>query len=354
MRVTQVMLGRGLGGAERYFVDLAVALAERDVPVQAICHERFPGLPALRSCSALETTTVRTWGRIDALARAAVRKAIAGFGPDVVQAHLARGAAIGGAAARTLGIPVVAKTHNYVKLKYYRDVDLLVPTTRDQARYLESKGIPRTRIERIPNFSSQPPMSEPFPDERPVRFASYGRMVGKKGFGDLLLAFRQIIDAGVDAHLALGGDGPERASLEAMAHDLGLAGRVRMPGWIDDPASFLAAAHVFVLPSRLEPFGIVVLEAMAAGRPIVSTRSEGPAEVLDESTAYLVPIADPSALAQAMRTAAASPAERALKAARATERFRREYHRDAVLPRVLASYERVVRDGPYRSRPTSP
>jgi hypothetical protein len=66
------------------------------------------------------------------------------------------------------------------------------------------------------------------------------------------------------------GEGPERGALEAIARDLGLAGRVRMPGFIADPAAWYAHGDLFVLPSRWEGFGNVIVEAMACGLPVVA------------------------------------------------------------------------------------
>lgn len=349
MRLAQIMLSKGFGGAERSYVDLAVALADAGHEVHAISHRAFAGRAALDAHPGVRHRTVNAFGRFDPFARRAIRRAIAEAAPAVVHAHLARASEAAGRVCPALGVPLIAKTHNYVDLKYYRHVDVFIPTTRDQARYLAAQGVVPERIERIPNFSSVDPIAAPIAGAEPrasgggpLVFASYGRLVEKKGFDLLLEAFRAVIETGVGAHLVLGGDGPERARLTALVGRLDLGETVTMSGWVDDPAAFLADADVFVLPSRLEPFGIVVLEAMARAVPIVSTLSEGPREILDEETAYLAPVGEAEALAEAMKAAAKDAPGRAARAGRALRIYRERYHRDAVVPRIVALYERVA------------
>jgi len=343
VRVTQLMLSKGFGGAERSFVDLCLALADAGHEVQALCHERFVARPRLAGRSDLALGTVNARGLWDRWSLIRLERLVRDFRPALVHAHLARGAWAAGHVGRRTGVPVVVKTHNYVKLKYYRQVDRFIPTTRDQARYLRHHGIGEARIERIPNFCAMDPAAAARrPPARGARVLTYGRMVAKKGFHDLLEAFARVRAAGVDATLVVGGDGPERARLERAAAAPGLAGAVRFAGWIDDVPEALAQADLFVLPSRDEPFGIVALEAMAGGVPVVTTRTQGPREVLDEATARFAEVADVPSLAAALAAALADPAASERRAAAALERYRREYHRDAVVPRIVALYERVA------------
>src|SRR3546814_9181369 len=85
-----------------------------------------------------------------------------------------------------------------------------------------------------------------------------------------------------DWTLALWGEGPERETLERLVHRLGLEGRVHFPGLSERPGSWIESADVFVLSSRYEGWGIVLLEAMAAGLPVVSLDCPwGPAEMVE-------------------------------------------------------------------------
>jgi glycosyltransferase involved in cell wall biosynthesis len=133
-----------------------------------------------------------------------------------------------------------------------------------------------------------------------------GRMVRQKGFDVLIEAFASLVaDPGFDWDLVLAGDGPERVSLQALAAQLAIADRVRFVGQVDRTraVSLFRTATVFALPSRHEPFGIVNLEAMAAGVPVVATRVGGVPEVVQQGiNGISVPPDDSTALAGAIRT----------------------------------------------------
>ena len=126
----------------------------------------------------------------------------------------------------------------------------------------------------------------PFASLRPY-VLGIGRHVTQKGFDVLLRAMARVFrQTAWPGDLVLAGDGPEHARLQALAAELGIAGRVVFPGKMERanvPALF-AGCELFVLPSRHEPLGIVNLEAMAAGKPVVATRVGGVPEIVAEGT----------------------------------------------------------------------
>ena len=152
-----------------------------------------------------------------------------------------------------------------------------------------------------------------------TRILTIGTMKPQKNHPLLLRAFARL--ARLDARLAILGDGEERAATEALAHELGLGGRVRMPGYVANPGPWLASADLFVLSSDYEGFGNVIVEALGAGLPIVSTDcASGPAEILDNGRfGTLVPVGDEHALAQAMESALGCACDRAALVRRAGE-----------------------------------
>jgi glycogen(starch) synthase len=130
-----------------------------------------------------------------------------------------------------------------------------------------------------------------------------GRIVRKKGFDLLLDAFARLAPQRPGLGLVIGGDGPERDALAERVQELGLNDRVLLPGSLsrEQVAWAMANASVFVLPSRVEPFGIVVLEALRARRPVVVSTHGGATEIVrDEREGLVADPFDPDALATAI------------------------------------------------------
>lgn len=132
-----------------------------------------------------------------------------------------------------------------------------------------------------------------------------GRLVPQKNFPLLLTAFARLLQLHADVRLIILGDGPMREPLNRQAEQLGLAERIDMPGWLDNPYAFMAAADVFVQSSDREGLSTVLIEALACGCPIVATDCKsGPREILaDGEYGTIVPMHDAPALAQAMSEA---------------------------------------------------
>ena len=336
------MLGKGFGGAERSFVDTALALAARGHDVQAICHAGFVKRDLLEGVPNLTLETIKAGGEMDFITPMRIARLLRDFKPDIVHTQLKRAAWHGGRGASKVGVPVVSKLHNYVQLERYKHVHILIGTTEDQRRHALDLGWPEERITVIPNFSRVVPVAEArAPVNRPLKMLSYGRYVHKKGFDVLLKAFAGLLAEGVDAELTIGGKGPELEALNALAKELGIDDNVKLGVWIDDVAVALDEADVFVLPSRDEPFGIVMLEAMARGIPIVTTKTQGPVQVLSDETAKLVEIDSVDDLLHGMQAVASDPQQSLSMASQALKLYRETYHEDAVLPRLEALYRSV-------------
>ncbi len=171
-----------------------------------------------------------------------------------------------------------------------------------------------------------------FGDGGPPVVLGVGRLVAQKDFPTLIEAFRRV-QAERPCRLAILGEGPMRPALENRVRALGLERRVSLPGWVENPYALMARAALFVLSSRHEGFGLVLVEALACGCPAVSTDCEaGPAEILEDPS-LLAPVGDPEALAGVMLRALARPADKAALRAKAA-RFSME--------RAVAGYEGVV------------
>jgi glycosyltransferase involved in cell wall biosynthesis len=166
-------------------------------------------------------------------------------------------------------------------------------------------------------------------------------MVAKKGFAELIAALALLRDRSANFRAVIGGDGEEGPALAAMVKRLGLEDHISFPGWISDKAAFYRSIDIFCLPSLHEPFGIVALEAMAAGLPIVSTATEGPREILgDDVTALLAPPSNPYALAAQLQSLLADAPLRQRLAQAARRQVEMRYDR----ARVAQSLGQAVRE----------
>ena len=161
-------------------------------------------------------------------------------------------------------------------------------------------------------------------------FLSIGRLSAEKGHLLLLEAMKQLITDEPDAQLVLAGDGELRPLIEQRIRDLGLHGHVHLTGWLDEAAvrSYLRKARVLVQPSFSEGLPLVIIEALALGRPVISTQVGGiPELVRTDENGWLVAAGSVEELVVALRAALRAPAEQLAAMGRAgRERVRVQHH----------------------------
>lgn len=184
---------------------------------------------------------------------------------------------------------------------------VVVLTERDRLRWLEALR-PRSEVACIPNPLPFPMPAEPAPRTQKTVLAM-GRLVAAKGFDVLLHAWQRVAAQEPGWQLVIHGEGEERPALTALVGKLQLEDRVSLPGVCHDPAQAYGRASVFCLSSRYEGFGLVLIEAMAFGLPVVSTDCEtGPRELLAPGQdALVVATDDADALAKALLTVIRQP-----------------------------------------------
>ena len=173
-------------------------------------------------------------------------------------------------------------------------------------------------------------------------FLSVGGPSHAKGTDVLLKALAQIHS---DVTLSVVGDSPDLPIFKQMAADLGLAGRVRWLGAVsrdEMPAHYLAC-DAFVLPSQGETFGIVFIEALAFGKPLISTLCGGPEDIVHASNGLLVPLNSVADLVLAMKEMIAHGDRYTPQALRSD--FLSRYSASAVLARIEPWYQAVIRRG---------
>jgi glycosyltransferase involved in cell wall biosynthesis len=170
-------------------------------------------------------------------------------------------------------------------------------------------------------------------------FGSVGRLAQVKGIDRLIAAFAALKLPLSTTYLLLIGAGPEREALERQARELGVADRVIFAGFQGDPAPYLAAMDVFVLPSRSEGVSVALLEAMAAGVPVAVTDVGANREVIEEGRCGVILPAEECQWPEILAALLNDPEGSAIKQQAAKERVRTRYS----LATTLDSYEQLYR-----------
>ncbi len=169
------------------------------------------------------------------------------------------------------------------------------------------------------------------------------RLIPSKGVGFLLGAVSRVLARIPGAVFLIVGDGPQRQELEGMAGRLGIGEAVRFLGFREDVPELLAAFDLFVLPSLSEGMAITLVEAMAAGRPVVASKTGGMVEVVEDGkTGLLVPPGDSEALAEAILRLHRDPAGTAEFVAAAERRVEEKFTLEAMLRQTREVYRSVL------------
>jgi len=169
-----------------------------------------------------------------------------------------------------------------------------------------------------------------------------GRLVDQKGCDVLIEAMPKVLAQHPEIRLRVVGDGPDRPRLEALTHRLDLARAVDFVGYRPTSAALLADVDIVVVPSRYEPFGIVAVEAMASGRPVVASAVGGLSEIVaDGQTGLLVPPGDPDRLAAALTRLLDHPEVRETMASASRRRVAEKFSPEVSIQAYAKEYRRL-------------
>jgi glycosyltransferase involved in cell wall biosynthesis len=350
-----------VGGAQTCVAQLLPRLTE-ELDVTVAAHGPGPLRAAAVDAGAswVELRNVRRRiGPRDALGLLELIALIRRLRPDIVHAHSSKAGVLARVAAAVCRIPAVVFTaHGWafkaepgLKSRLYLYADRAVAkitsavicvSETERREGLAARTCQAERTVVIQNGVDASLFTVRRRSETPrPRIVSIGRLKAPKDFTTLLEALALLRDLPFDAVIA--GDGPERSALEAAVDRLGLAGAVDLTGERDDIPAFLAAADCFVLSSTSEGMPISVLEAMAAGLPVVASDVGGVHELVTEgTTGCLVPPRDPEALAGALRPLLGDPELRARLGAQARRDVEQRFTVDRVQREHLQLYRDVV------------
>jgi hypothetical protein len=342
MRVLQVMASRANGGAETYSTDMMASLHQAGVeqavviPRASIHYERLAAAGLKVEADVLDA-------RLGLLRRRRLAALIAAFEPDLVHCWMRRAASL----VPPLEVPVIGWFGGFYEPGNFARCSHFVGVTPGIVAHMVERGVPAARAHYVPTFPSieaAPPVDRATlatPADATV-LLTLSRLHEKKGLDVLLAALAQL--PGCIAWIA--GDGPLEAPLAALAAELGVADRALFLGWRSDRGALLAAADICVLPSRWEPFGTVMLEAWAAGTPLVAAASQGPSALIEDGgNGLLAPVDDAEALAAAIRRLIGDPVLRAHLIDRGRADYQRGFTREAVTEHMVALYRQLIAEG---------
>jgi len=339
MRILHIMASRANGGAETYSTDMMASLQVAGVeqvcviPRASIHYERLAAARVSLAPDVLDS-------RFGILRRRKLAQLIDTFAPDLVHCWMRRAASL----MPQLQIPVIGWFGGYYEPAHFRRCSHFVGVTPGIVEHMVERGVPRATAHYVPTFptiETGPPVDRAglaTPAEATV-LLTLSRLHEKKGLDVFLTALAEL--PGCIAWIA--GDGPLEADLKALATRLGVADRARFLGWRTDRGALLAAADICVLPSRWEPFGTVMLEAWAAGTPLIAAASQGPSALIDDGgNGLLVPVDDAPALVAAIRRVMADPALETRFIERGRTEYQERFTREGVTRRMIALYTAII------------
>jgi len=237
----------------------------------------------------------------------------------------------------------------YTGQLYNSKVDGVIAISRSIASILSAAGVDSKKITLIHSgvdagrFEPVAVSAKTASDSAVVGMAAI--MEERKGHRYLLEAARLLKDRGRRIRYLLAGNGSLKPELEARVATLGLKDDVRFPGFVSDISKFLETIDLFVMPSLFEGLGVAVLEAMAAGKPVVATNVGGLAEsVVDSVTGFLVPPQDPRPLADAMEKLVSERSLACAMGARGAERVREHFTLEKMAEKNEAYYYTLIHE----------
>lgn len=335
------MAGRCSGGAETYSTDVMLSLHKAGIEQIIVMSKDAPRFQEMEKAGLrLEPGVLATPFRF--LQKIRLARLIRREKPDIIHTWMRRAASLVPLKSQT---PVIGWFGGYYDPRHFQRCTHFVGVTKDIVAHMIRNKVESSRAFFIPTFpdvATMPPIDRAglaTPRDAKV-LLTLSRLHPKKGLDTFLEALASM----PDCYGWLAGDGPLQRELEGLAAKLGVMDRVRFLGWRTDRAALLRAADVCVLPSRYEPFGTVILEAWAAGVPLVACKSAGPAaHVEDGLNGLLVDIDDAKGLAAAMRRAFADEALRQRLIAQGYAAYIKGYTRESVTQQWIQFYKQLIK-----------
>jgi glycosyltransferase involved in cell wall biosynthesis len=299
MKIFNLMFGKKKGGLEKAALDYALALTSLGHDVTTYLNPKSEMIPAFQSHNLdLNTSICNLLGSRDFIARYTLGRQIKKHRPDVCITHGRRAAYF---AQKNKVCPTIAVSHSF-NVKALQKTERLIAINTAMKNHALQQGYSSTRIQVAENFLpvTSAPSLHPLSNNTPIRIGAMARLIKRKGIDVFLRALHQMKMQKIPFQAIVAGTGEELESLKALCTKLELDTHVEFKGWM--PAEdFFKCVDIFCMPSRTEPFGLVILEAWYHGVPIIATEAEGPKElIINQENGLLSPVDDPVQLATAL------------------------------------------------------
>jgi glycosyltransferase involved in cell wall biosynthesis len=365
MKIAQVNLQKAWGGAEKHVSLLSRSLHEAGHSVVVCCHPRGR-LRQDATSRGMPSLPITAINQMDLTVGLKLAAGLFRFRPDIIHVHTPRDYIGGLLASRLLpGTALVLTRHMMLPIKpmmrrLYARTQGVFCLSAGMRRFLEAQGVPPRLLYYVRSGIDTAEFDASFALERreairrewsvsshDLVVGAVGRLVPGKGHSLLLETYGRMRKSGASAdalpvRLVFVGEGPERTRLEQQASELGITDSVHFAGFRNDIAATLAALDIFALPSQSELLPLSVMEAMAAGLPVLATEVGSLAELIETGVSgLLTPPDEPQLLLEALLRLREDPDLRFRLGHAAAVRAHRDFTLAAMANDALRTYHQI-------------
>ena len=288
MKIINIVLGDATGGRWKVVLDYTRVLRELGHEVTLVAHQKQRPQIQASGRDLGEVVYLRNSGHYDPIATVQAWRLLRRKRADIVIAHCSRSIALMKRAAGK-HTPVVCVMHA-LNPKRCTQADAFINITHCIEDRLRQSGAAHKPHLHVPNMLTDmnPVLPPPAPRRSPIHIGAIGRFVRYKGFDLFMDALGVLKQRGVPFTATLAGSGEDLPLIKEKLATQGLQDRVTLPGWLPNSQALFDHIDLLCVPSRHEPFGLILLEAFNAGIPMVVAKAEGPLEICTDGVDALM------------------------------------------------------------------